>query len=219
MADRRNLDPAIRHVTVLAPVSGSARPSGWVRDAVHAGGRPAAGPGRVRLTVKRVERATEACGAALAAASRSRAAWKTLTTAISTGSPPPSATPPCKESKRTRPRRNPATSRTTRPACATTGSAHAACSSAPASSGRAARPSSDSSSSGPACTGPSTVPTPHPHPALHRGQQPAGSHLQPPSQPDRSRLTCPHPKVILVTCKTGAHPTLESHDRIVGPPP
>jgi hypothetical protein len=29
-----------------------------------------------------------------------------------------------------------------------------------------------------------------------RGQQPAGSHLQPPSQPDRSRLICPCPKMI-----------------------
>jgi hypothetical protein len=46
------------------------------------------------------------------------------------------------------------------PACATTGSASAACSSAPASSRPAARPSSASASSNPACTGPSTEPTP-----------------------------------------------------------
>ena len=36
----------------------------------------------------------------------------------------------------------------------------------------------------------------HHHPALQRGQQPAGSHLQPPSQPDRSRLICLCPKMI-----------------------
>jgi hypothetical protein len=36
----------------------------------------------------------------------------------------------------------------------------------------------------------------HHRPALQRGQQPAGSHLQPPSQPDRSRLICPCPKMI-----------------------
>ena len=33
-----------------------------------------------------------------------------------------------------------------------------------------------------------------------------GSHLQPPSQPDRSRLSCPRPKMILVTYKSVAHP-------------
>jgi hypothetical protein len=47
----------------------------------------------------------------------------------------------------------------TPPACATTGSASAACSSAPASSSQAARPSSASGSSSPACTGPSQAPT------------------------------------------------------------
>ena len=39
-----------------------------------------------------------------------------------------------------------------------------------------------------------------------RGQQPVGSRLPPPSQPDRSRLTSPHPKMILVTYKSVAHP-------------
>ena len=48
----------------------------------------------------------------------------------------------------------------TRPACATTGSAGVACSSAPASSRPAARQSSGKDSSSPACTGPSTTPTP-----------------------------------------------------------
>jgi hypothetical protein len=48
----------------------------------------------------------------------------------------------------------------TLPGCAITGSAHEACSSAPASSKSAASPSSASDSSSPACTGPSTAPTP-----------------------------------------------------------
>jgi hypothetical protein len=43
------------------------------RGAVRGGGRIAGVPGRARLTVKRVERAAEAGGTALAAASRSRA--------------------------------------------------------------------------------------------------------------------------------------------------
>ena len=42
--------------------------------------------------------------------------------------------------------------------------------------------------------------------ALRRGQQPVGSHLQPPSQPDRSRLTSPHPKMIFSTYKIDVHP-------------
>jgi hypothetical protein len=54
----------------------------------------------------------------------------------------------------------------------------------------------------------------HHHPALRRGQQPMGGHLQPPSQPDRSRLTCPHPKMILVTYKSDAHP----HSKVLDSP-
>ena len=46
------------------------------------------------------------------------------------------------------------------PRCATSGSAPAACSSAPAQSKQAARRSSDSASNGPACAGPSAAPTP-----------------------------------------------------------
>jgi hypothetical protein len=44
----------------------------------------------------------------------------------------------------------------------------------------------------------------HHRPALQRGQQPAGSHLQPPSQPDRSRLICPCPE--LITLEHGLPP-------------
>ncbi|HLI40943.1 MAG TPA: hypothetical protein VKV35_04795 [Streptosporangiaceae bacterium] len=50
----------------------------------------------------------------------------------------------------------------------------------------------------------------HHRPALQRSQQPVGSHLRPPSQPDTSRLTSPLPKMILVTYKSVAHP-LEAH--------
>ena len=46
----------------------------------------------------------------------------------------------------------------------------------------------------------------HHRPALPRGQQPAGNHLPRTAQPDRSRLTSPHPKMILTTYKIGAHP-------------
>jgi hypothetical protein len=81
------------------------------------------------------------------------------------------------------------------PACATAGSAHAACSPDPASSRPAARPSSGKDSSRQACTDRRRS-RHHHRPALQRGQQPAGSHLQPPSQPDRSRLICPCPKMI-----------------------
>ena len=72
--------------------------------------------------------------AATARTNGSPPAWKTSTTATSTASRPPSASTPWKASRRTRSKRNSATSSTTRPACATTGSAPAACSSAPASS-------------------------------------------------------------------------------------
>jgi hypothetical protein len=37
-----------------------------------------------------------------------------------------------------------------------------------------------------------------------------GSHLQPPSQPDASRLTSPTQQTILITYKIDAHP-LEAH--------
>jgi hypothetical protein len=46
----------------------------------------------------------------------------------------------------------------------------------------------------------------HHRPALQRGQQPVGSHRRPPSQPDRSRLSSLHPKMILATYKSVAHP-------------
>ena len=85
---------------------------------------------------------------------------RTSTTATSTASRPPSASTRWKALKRTRSRRSSATSSATPPACATTGSAHAACSPAPASSRPAARPSSPTDSSRQACTGPSQEPTP-----------------------------------------------------------
>jgi hypothetical protein len=95
---------------------------------------------------------------------------------------------PWRASRKTRSAKSSATSSTTPPACATTGSASAAYSSAPASSKPAARQSSASASSNPACTGPSRSRLHH-HPALRRGQQPVGSHLPRPPQPDRRRLT------------------------------
>jgi hypothetical protein len=52
----------------------------------------------------------------------------------------------------------------------------------------------------------------HHRPPLQGSQQPVGSHLQPPSQPDRSRLTSPHPKMILTTYKSVAHPGITAQD-------
>ena len=46
----------------------------------------------------------------------------------------------------------------------------------------------------------------HHRPALPRGQQPAGNHLPRTAQPDRRRLTSPHPKMILITYKIDVHP-------------
>ena len=47
-------------------------------------------------------------------------------------------------------------------------------------------------------------------PALRKGQQPAGSHLQHPAHSDTNRLTSPGPKMILVTYKNDVHPFLQS---------
>ena len=72
----------------------------------------------------------------------------------------PPASIPSRALRKTSWTRPSATSRTTPPACATSGSASAACSPAPASSKPAASQSSASASSNPACTGPSTAQTP-----------------------------------------------------------
>lgn len=45
-------------------------------------------------------------------------------------------------------------------------------------------------------------------PALRKGQQPAGSHLQRPAHPDTNRLTSSGPTMISVTRKNDAHPWL-----------
>ena len=47
----------------------------------------------------------------------------------------------------------------------------------------------------------------HHRPALRKGQQPAGSHLQHPAHSDTNRLTSPGPKMILVTYKNDVHPS------------
>ena len=121
--------------------------------------------------------------------------------------PPPRG----RQEGRARARRS-ATSRTTRPACATTGSASAACSSAPASWKPAANPSSASASSSPACTGPSTAPTPSPPSAASRPAAPKTRSGHAP-QPDDSRLTgpgqqsaTPPARYRSVTYKIGVHP-------------
>ena len=44
------------------------------------------------------------------------------------------------------------------------------------------------------------------HPPLRRGQRAMGTIFPLPPQPDRSRLTCPHPKMILVTYESDVHP-------------
>ena len=135
----------------------------------------------------------------------SKPASKISTTATSTASRPPSASSASKESGKTRPRRNSGTSSTTRPACATTGTAHAACSPAPASRGRlqiGRRPKAQASRN----ALDHRWRRRHHRPALPRGQQSVGSHLQHPAHSDPARLTCPHPKMILVTYISDAHP-------------
>ena len=52
--------------------------------------------------------------------------------------------------------------------------------------------------------------------ALRRGQQPAGSHLPRPSQPDRCRLNSPHPKMIFTTYESVAHPRAGRRGCFVG---
>ena len=81
-----------------------------------------------------------------------------------------------------------ATSRTTRPGCATSGSAPAACSSAPEPSNPAAKRSSGSASNCQACTGPSPAPAPSPRSAASRPAAPK-TRSGPTAQPDTSRLT------------------------------
>jgi hypothetical protein len=43
-----------------------------------------------------------------------------------------------------------------------------------------------------------------------------GSHLQPPSQPDASRLTSPTQQTILITYKIDAHPVCPADPQSVG---
>jgi hypothetical protein len=108
---------------------------------------------------------------------------------------------PLQGAKKERPRRNLATSSTTPPACATTGSAHAACSSAPASSKPDARPSSARASSSPACTRPSQEPTPSSpcdarRPAAY-GKPPTATVITRQQPPDQQ-----HPQTILLAHKS-----------------
>jgi hypothetical protein len=106
-----------------------------------------------------------------------------------------------------------ATSRTTRPACATTGSASAACSPAPASSKPAANPSSASDSSSPACTGPPPGPTPSPPSAASRPAGPktgSGSHRATRHRP----LDSPDPLNDLGYLQIDVHPDArQDHNR------
>ena len=134
-------------------------------------------------------RSLDSCSAT-ARTTGSPPAWRTSTTATSTASAPPPAPTPSriKKTSWTRPW---ATSRTTPRACATTGSAPAACSSAPEPSNPAAKQSSASASNCQACTGPSPAPAPSPRSAASRpadpktrsGNQHATRH-QPPDQPN-----------------------------------
>jgi hypothetical protein len=88
-------------------------------------------------------------------------ASKTSTTAASTASRPPSANTPVEGIKKDEVGKELGYFLNNAPACATAGSAHAACSSDPASSRPAARPSLlGKDSSRQACTGPSQEPTP-----------------------------------------------------------
>ena len=117
------------------------------------GRRTAGGPGRRRLTAKRVERAAEASGAALAAASRTAAA---LVARRKLAPLPPSPLPD---------KLYAIIDGTSVPVEAVQPSP-------------AVRHALDRQRR-----------RLHHHPALRRGQQPVGSHLPQPSQPDRSRLT------------------------------
>ena len=78
---------------------------------------------------------------------------------------------------------------TMRPGCATSGSAPAACSSAPEPSKQAAKRSSASASSCQACTGPSPAPTPSPRSAASRPAALEDQIWHANRQPDTSRLT------------------------------
>ncbi len=90
----------------------------------------------------------------------------------STASATPPAPTPSKASRKTSWTQPWATSRTTRPGCATTGSAPAACSSAPALLNPAAKRSSASASNCQACAGPLPAPTRSPRSAASRPAAP-----------------------------------------------
>ena len=120
--------------------------------------------------------------AAAEAGGRQAAAFSYAADAVSAEGQPPSApTPSSRESRKMKSKRNSATSSTTRPACAITGSAHTACSSAPVSWRPDARRSSGKGSSRQASTGPSTALTPS-----------SPSAAKKPAAPGKPPATAPH---------------------------
>ena len=99
-----------------------------------------------------------------------------------------------------------------RPACATAGSAPAACSPAPASSRSAARASSASASNKQECTRPPTAQTPT-SPCAAQRPAASGKPSATPAHSDTNHLTSPGPKMILVTYKNDVHPILTAGRR------